>query len=265
MPGLEDVLKQIIPQMRESDLLFRGESAWYASTHSSSYRLTALEYLFAENAPLNPGEMVLLKIFFEDVWEEVILAYFEFMNHEQEVPGTYQVGEAVYGVLQHYHIPTNFIDLTSDLFVATTFAVEGYEYLQPGELKNGQLFTIDRVEFMKAGGEFFESAHEIACRPRVQKAVPFYLPNGIDFQHLPEHIVRRYQFSATRAECEKFSRGGIYDASNDPIANLMATVIKKRIERPLPDPVMGVAAMDRLRAILVRLESYGAKVNSALE
>lgn len=248
-----------------ADPLYRGEAAWYPSTHSAWERMTGMRYLFDPNNKFNIGEATFLKIYFKDILNEILLKHFEGWapdDDDDDAPSSLEIGEAIYGLLQHYHIPTNFIDLTTDIDIATAFAIEGWACLQKGQLKNGQLFVVDRRQFVVEGGYFIDNAHGVSKRPRIQSAVPFFVPAGLDFQQLPERVVRKVKFSATPDECERYARPEIYDASDDDAAHMVASIISKHATRAPAFAEFDGAVLVHLRQIVERFEQAGVNMNA---
>jgi len=122
---------------------------------------------------------------------------------------------------QHYEIPTDHLDLTSDPEVAAFFAAcwrDDKEEWQPVEEGEGIVYRFDLTAFPRALGDQFKADEFFRCvemiglqtlpRPGEQKAWTFHLPLGLDFERLPLDVYTfRQRPDAGRTLLARFDQG----------------------------------------------------------
>jgi hypothetical protein len=156
------------------------------------------------------------------------------------------------GFLQHYGLPTDWLDLTDDLAVAASFA---------GSLRVGQLGAMASLPTRRlaARGEVFDlSQRLIAARPRRQHAWVFSSPEHRDLKQPTAISALGIRWRLFRMTADDVAMYGVdpelLDAHSDPIAGVLHLLIdsggwdpRRRTDRPRLDD-------DAARWLSARLE-----------
>jgi hypothetical protein len=205
------------------DVLYRGEPALYPTTFSSHYRLFECSNRFTEDQA-NAVKERLVRI--AQMLEIVLQARPLFATPAAAAsmpPATLEeIHEVIYCFMQHYHLPTPLVDVTTDLAVAAAFAAEVDPDDEPGTQRPGALYLLHRSRLEAHRIRVFARSHTRAPRPHKQQALSLYLPPGTDMQLLPRDAVERVTFSSSCLERAQFLQPGLLDAHNDPVAEEVA-------------------------------------------
>jgi hypothetical protein len=126
--------------------------------------------------------------------------------------------------MQHYHLPTPFIDLTTDIDVAAAFAADGASKADKAETRRGVIYVVSRKGLEGLGFKLFDSTDSAATRPRRQRAVSFFLERDTNFQALSEPVLTRFEFEDKCAAIAPYDAPDVYDATGDRIAREVATL-----------------------------------------
>jgi hypothetical protein len=161
MSSLDECVQHIhkhFPENKENTrYLYRGESGDYPHTHSSYKRLV-------DSKRFSQAELVWLKYAIQHVQKELSKA-FSFSTHDIE--------DEITGLLQHYGLPTHFLDISSSLEVATYFGSD----LTLG--KSGQFCVVDIEKFK---GKIIKLNNLEAQRPLKQCAYGLKLDENQDLK-----------------------------------------------------------------------------------
>jgi FRG domain len=217
------VIGAMTAEKDSGDLLYRGEPNLYPNTFSSHYRLFERSNRFTQGQADAVKER-LLKI--AQMLEIVLQAKPVFPSTAAAAnapPATAEdIHEVIYSFMQHYHLPTPLVDVTTDLDVAVAFAAEVNPDEGPDTEKPGALYVLFRRRLEAHGLRVFERGHTKAIRPNKQQALSLYLPPGIDLQQLPNDAVKRVTFTSSADERSRFIRPDLLDAHDDPVAEEVA-------------------------------------------
>ena len=183
--------------------LFRGESGQYPKTTSSLYRLNAdvtlplkaLEHLLLTRARLN-----------------------------RDLSEKYGLGALLAeGLLQHYGIPTDFLDLTTSLDVATCFATD----LRVGQIGGICVAQTQRLSELSTLVDLRNVAS--AARPRRQQAFAMSCEGHYNYKSdktIRELGLRWHWFRFTEADTRTFPpKPELLDAHTDRASGLMELLI----------------------------------------
>lgn len=207
-----------------SDCLYRGEASLYPATRSSHYRL------FSESNRFTEGQSRAVKdrlLTIAQMLEVVGLGRPVFGRAQDALKHAppmrlEDLNEVIYCFMQHYHLPTPFIDLTTDIKVAAAFAVEGASKADKVEARRGVIFLVSRKGLERLGFKVFDSTESAATRPRRQKAVSILLERDTNFQALSEPVLTRFEFEDIPATIAPYEAPDLYDATDDRIAREVA-------------------------------------------
>jgi hypothetical protein len=217
-------VRQAAAKRGASDCLFRGEASLYPATRSSHCRLFAESNLFTDSQARAVKERLLTIAQMLEVaglGRPVFPRAEDALKHAQPVT-LEEVNEVVYCFMQHYHLPTPFIDLTSDVDVAAAFASDGASRDAGSETRRGVIYLVSRKGLEGLGLRLFDSADSAATRPQRQRAVSLFLERDTNFQALPESILTRFEFEDTCAALATYDAPEVYDAAGDRIAREVA-------------------------------------------
>jgi hypothetical protein len=220
---LQELQKETV-ERATSDCLYRGESALYPTTYSSHYRLFVKSNRFT-NSQANAVKVRLLII--AQLLEVVGLGRPLFASADEaqkhSPPTTMKdINEVIYSYMQHYHLATPFIDLTTDLNIAAAFAADISPNESGSESWRGVIYLISKEGLLKSGYRLFDSTDSRAKRPSRQKAVSLFLERDADFQALQPPVVTRFEFEDTSERIQNYLMPDIYDARGDLIAREVA-------------------------------------------
>src|SRR5216684_122713 len=207
-----------------SDCLYRGEASLYPATRSSHYRLFSESNGFTDDQARAVKERLLI---IAQLLEVVGLGRPVFARAEDALKHAApmrleDVNEVIYCFMQHYHLATPFIDLTTDINVGAAFAADGASKDDESETRRGVIYLVSRKGLEGQGFRLFDSADSAATRPRRQKAVSLFLESDTNFQALPGPVLTRFEFEDTCAAIARYDDPGVYDAAGDRIAREVA-------------------------------------------
>jgi hypothetical protein len=236
--SLGECLKRIqadLPKM-EGPIGFRGEAAKYDHTYSLIYRLIYEQKIIPVEA----------QGFLIDLLDEIALKMHLVLNqvplfrnasdaaaHAQKT-GPWDPIEIIGGFLQHYYLPTDLLDVTDSLEIATKFAAFPDLRYKDDEVHIGQIYVFNLKELKKNGHEVFSLLRSMADRPRKQKAYSIVLGAGEDLQNVhqfPRPQVLVYQFKSTNALKKTYYDPGLMNARGDRVAKEAGYVIYQICER----------------------------------
>jgi len=205
------------------DLLYGGEPNLYPNTFSSEFRL------FGRSNRFTPDQANAVKerlIIISQMLEIVLQARPVFSSPADATnapPATAEeMHEVMYCFMQHYHLPTPLVDVTTDLSVAVAFATEVDPDDDPESVRPGALYILRRSRLNAHGFRVSDRSRTRANRPNKQQALSLYLPDGIDLQQLPNDAVERITFSSSWQERSRLMRPDLLDAHDDPVAGEVA-------------------------------------------
>ena len=201
------------------ELLFRGEPDLYPNTFSSHHRLFERSNRFTEGQAKAVEERLAL---IANVLEIVLQAKPVFSSRAAAAnarPSTVkEIYEVRYCFMQHYHLPTDFVDVTTDLGVAAAFASDIDEDDAVGNVKSGALYVIRRRKIGAYGIKVFDPVSTRADRPNKQQAASLYLKPGVDLQQIPSDAIERFTFVSSADERARTKRPDLLDAHGDEVA-----------------------------------------------
>jgi len=225
-------LRKTAEERGAEDCLYRGEASIHKATRSSHHRLFNESKRFTDDQAKAVKERLL---FIATCLEVVGLGRPLFASaddaQKHSPPSTLEgVNEVIYCFMQHYHLATPFIDLTTDLNSAASFAADGPPTEGASGSKRGVIYLISKESLLLSGYQKFDSTDSRATRPRRQKAVSLFLKGGTNFQDLhrpgdlPRPIVTRFEFEDTFEHISEHVMQDIYDATGDSIAGEVASL-----------------------------------------
>ncbi|MBD1367461.1 FRG domain-containing protein [Mucilaginibacter sp. ZT4R22] len=208
----------------EGNCLYRGEDSLYPTTYSSHYRLFFKSNRFTDSQTQAVKERLLI---IAQMMEVIGLGKPLFSSETDgakhvEDSSFQSINEVIYCFMQHYHLATPFIDLTTDIEIAAAFATFGAAKENPSKKKQGVIYLLNKSELENNGYRITASGYSKARRPIVQKAVSLFLDHDTDFQMLPTSVISRFEFEDTCDNLSRYDKPEIYNALNDKIAEEVA-------------------------------------------
>jgi hypothetical protein len=217
------------------DYVFRGESGVYKHTFTSMARLSASDRAMEDVAHIRA---------------HVVTAFGEKFGLEPK--------EAV-GFLQHYGYPTDYLDVTSDVSVAASFASS----LRVGD--EGAICILPTKPLVEREALIDLRQHSLAARPRLQSAFAVHLPDYPDLK-APAAVealqLTWMEFRFTEVDEARFVPDyALFDARSDQVAGLIwlligdcakfsdeaAALLSKRID---PAPVFAVVGANGTQTLV---------------
>ena len=179
--------------------LFRGESGGFASTYSSMARLSASARAREDITHIH---------------DRLVHAFGE--RYELTM-------QQALGFLQHYGFPTEYVDVTSDVSVAASFASS----LRVGEV--GAMCIIPTEPLLSRGNLIDLRRHPMAPRPRLQSAFALHVPEYPDLKASDAVAVLQLtwiKFRLTELDASRFMPDfELLDAHADEVAGLIWLLI----------------------------------------
>jgi hypothetical protein len=217
-------VREVLAGRDASDCLYRGEASLYPATRSSYYRLFSESNRFTDDQARAVKERLLT---IAQMLEVVGLGRPGFSRPEDALKHAppmrlEDVNEVIYSLMQHYHLPTPFIDLTTDIEVAAAFASDGARKGDKLQTRRGVIYLVSRKGLEGLGFVLFDPMDSIATRPVKQRAVALFLERDTNFQALPKHVLARFEFEDTSGAIARYDNPHIYDAEGDRIAQQVA-------------------------------------------
>jgi hypothetical protein len=203
LPYGRDVTQSDRPIYPAPSFVFRGESADYSTTHASMVRLRA--------------DAVISRDALDDM-----MRVSDFLVERFQTQLSMSRGESL-GFLQHYGVPTELIDVTSDISVAISFASR----LRVGDVGS---VCIVPTKSLEGRGELHDlRRHPFARRPQRQSAFAVHLPSLPNLKS-PEAIetlgLSWIRFRLTHVDAARFApRFDLLDAHTDEVAGLIWIMI----------------------------------------
>ena len=227
LPGIVQCLQQVLETTAKfgtSDCLYRGEEQPYPATRSSHYRLFSESNRFTnDQADAVKDRLLRIAQLLEIVGLNTPL--FQSADDAQKYsPATTpeRISEVTYSFMQHYHLATPFIDLTTDINIAAAFAAFGTAAADASKPRRGVIYLVSRKGLVERGHRLYDATDSRAVRPRRQSAVALFLERDTNFQALPASMLYRFEFEDTCAALMPYDRQEIYDACDDRIASEVA-------------------------------------------
>jgi len=203
--------------------LFRGEEGHFKNTYSAHHRLfqgprfTQAQKIETAKRMVWIAQTLQLVLQHEPVFADPISA-----SKHAGTPSPNKMHQVLYGFLQHYHLATPFIDVTTNLDVACSFCVSEKHYEKPQPVR---LYVIDSEELEACGLRVTGGYTSRSPRHGAQEALSIYLPHKCDFQRTAKNaLISIIDAEVTESERQKFYRADLYDATNDEVAHEVASL-----------------------------------------
>lgn len=213
--------------------LFRGEPGFYSSTTSSAERI---------ESELSQSETRDLHRVLTDIADCLSRSVF------QPLP---PIGSPEHQVvlwrtgawLQHYGIPTRYVDFTSDLSVAAFFAANSNSGV------GGRIYVVE-TELMKRVSPIHRMHQSGARRPIVQNAYGIRLWDGENLQDEATYPIMKYEFEYTSIDSFFGNRPELMSINGDSLASFILAILCQ--QKPQCPKIVNI--IDRVRRGLI--ESY---------
>lgn len=226
-------------QMGLANPVYRGEPYKYDNTFSSHHRLFQGPRFTQQQKEATAERMVWIAQTLNIVLHDVpVFASHEVAGRNIREQTQGEIHDVIYCFLQHYHVATPFIDVTTNLDVACSFCVTERTYETS---QFARLYVIDANRLVCCGLTLSRGQDSRARRPKLQDAMSLYLSHGSDFQKAAKPFAVAIDVEVSEEERRAFYRPELYDAREDEVAGHVAALLYRCAWGDLASPDLRVS------------------------